>query len=144
MSNPFSAAQLWSLADQFATPLWVYDATTIRERIGQLQAFDTIRFAQKSCSNVHILQLMRERGVSVDSVSRGEILRALAAGFQVAALRQLVPDPGRIGNRGAVEIGELEQLRGNPRPHIDEGHVSQPAIGLAPLMGRGLKYGQAQ
>ncbi len=82
MSNPFSAAQLWSLADQFATPLWVYDAATIRERIGQLQAFDTIRFAQKACSNVHILQLMRERGVSVDSVSRGEILRALAAGFQ--------------------------------------------------------------
>ncbi len=82
MSNPFSAAQLWSLADQFGTPLWVYDAATIRERIAQLKAFDTVRFAQKACSNIHILSLMRAQGVAVDAVSRGEILRALAAGFK--------------------------------------------------------------
>ena len=81
MSNPFSPAQLWNLADEFGTPLWVYDAATIRERIAQLQAFDTVRFAQKACSNIHILKLMRAQGVKVDAVSRGEILRALAAGF---------------------------------------------------------------
>ena len=81
MSNPFSPEQLWSLADQFGTPLWVYDAATIRERIAQLGHFETIRFAQKACSNIHILRLMREQGVKVDAVSRGEILRALAAGF---------------------------------------------------------------
>ncbi len=81
MSNPFAPAQLWNLADEFGTPLWVYDAATIRERIAQLKAFDTVRFAQKACSNIHILKLMREQGVKVDAVSRGEILRALAAGF---------------------------------------------------------------
>jgi diaminopimelate decarboxylase len=79
--KPFSPAQLWNLADQYGTPLWVYDAATIRERIAQLKAFDTVRFAQKACSNIHILQLMREQGVKVDAVSRGEVLRALAAGF---------------------------------------------------------------
>jgi len=81
MSNPFSPAQLWSLADQFGTPLWVYDAATIRQRIAQVSNFDTVRFAQKACSNIHILKLMREQGVKVDAVSRGEILRALAAGY---------------------------------------------------------------
>ena len=81
MSNPFSPAQLWALADQFGTPLWVYDAATIRQRIAQVSNFDTIRFAQKACSNIHILKLMREQGVKVDAVSRGEILRALAAGY---------------------------------------------------------------
>lgn len=81
MSNPFSPAQLWSLADQFGTPLWVYDAATIRQRIAQVSNFETIRFAQKACSNIHILKLMREQGVKVDAVSRGEILRALAAGY---------------------------------------------------------------
>lgn len=81
MSNPFTPAQLWNLADAYGTPLWVYDAATIRERIAQLKAFDTVRFAQKACSNIHILKLMREQGVKVDAVSRGEILRALAAGF---------------------------------------------------------------
>ena len=82
MSNPFTPALLWNLADEFGTPLWVYDAATIRERITQLKAFDTVRFAQKACSNIHILKLMREQGVKVDAVSRGEILRALAAGFK--------------------------------------------------------------
>jgi diaminopimelate decarboxylase len=80
--NPFSDALLQSLARQHGTPLWVYDAATIRARIAELRAFDTIRFAQKANSNVHLLRLMREQGVVVDAVSRGEILRALAAGFK--------------------------------------------------------------
>jgi diaminopimelate decarboxylase len=70
--QPLLPAQLWNLADQYGTPLWVYDAATIRERIAQLKAFDTVRFAQKACSNIHILKLMREQGVKVDAVSRGE------------------------------------------------------------------------
>ena len=81
MSCSFSPEKLWNLADEFGTPLWVYDAQVIRARIAQLKAFDTIRFAQKACSNIHILKLMREQGVKVDAVSRGEILRAVAAGY---------------------------------------------------------------
>ena len=82
MTIPFTPEQLDALADQYGTPLWVYDAATIRNRIAQLQRFDTVRFAQKACSNIHILRLMREQGVKVDAVSRGEVLRALAAGYQ--------------------------------------------------------------
>ncbi len=81
MANPFPPALLQSLAQAHGTPLWVYDAATIRARIAALKSFDTIRFAQKACSNTHILRLMREQGVKVDSVSRGEVLRAMAAGF---------------------------------------------------------------
>lgn len=82
MANPFSPARLQALAKTFGSPLWVYDAATIRARIAALKAFDAIRFAQKACSNIHILRLMREQGVKVDAVSRGEILRALAAGYR--------------------------------------------------------------
>ncbi|BAK75588.1 diaminopimelate decarboxylase [Pseudogulbenkiania sp. NH8B] len=70
-----------AVARQYGTPVWLYDAAVIRERIAQLRAFDVIRFAQKACSNTHILRLMREQGVVVDAVSLGEIERALAAGF---------------------------------------------------------------
>ncbi|MET0519855.1 MAG: diaminopimelate decarboxylase [Burkholderiaceae bacterium] len=103
MANPFSPARLQALAHQYGSPLWVYDAATIRARIAALKAFDTIRFAQKACSNTHILRLMREQGVKVDAVSRGEILRALAAGFQSgasAAGTQPVPhgDAAVLGN----------------------------------------------
>ncbi|EMF4673792.1 diaminopimelate decarboxylase [Providencia stuartii] len=73
---------LSTLPEQFGTPVWVYDSSVIIERINQLKPFDTVRFAQKACSNIHILRLMREQGVKVDSVSLGEIERALVAGFR--------------------------------------------------------------
>lgn len=73
---------LYSLAQHYAGPFWVYDAETIRQRITQLRRFDVIRYAQKACSNHHILRLMRQAGVKIDAVSNGEIERALVAGFQ--------------------------------------------------------------
>ncbi|HEY1399098.1 diaminopimelate decarboxylase [Roseateles sp.] len=81
--TPAREQQFQALTAKYGTPLWVYDAAVIRERITALGGFDTVRFAQKACSNTHILGLMREQGVKVDSVSRGELLRAFAAGFTV-------------------------------------------------------------
>ncbi len=130
MSNPFTPAQLWSLADQFGTPLWVYDAATIRQRIAQVSNFDTVRFAQKACSNIHILKLMREQGVKVDAVSRGEILRALAAGFKAggepseivftadlfdAATLDCVVEHGVPVNAGSIDM--LRQLGPRSKGH---------------------------
>ena len=69
------------IARQFGTPAYIYDAAKIVERINDLQAFDDIRFAQKACSNLAILNLARQNGVLVDAVSAGEIRRALAAGY---------------------------------------------------------------
>jgi diaminopimelate decarboxylase len=70
------------LAQEFGTPLYVYDAAQIIERIEDLRAFDGIRYAQKACSNLAILDLIRRHGVLVDAVSAGEIGRALAAGYR--------------------------------------------------------------
>jgi diaminopimelate decarboxylase len=72
------------LARQFGTPTFVYDAAMIRRRIADLAAFDVIRYAQKACSNLAILDLVRRDGVLVDAVSGGEIRRALAAGYAPA------------------------------------------------------------
>ncbi len=73
--------RLHRLAEEHGTPLWVYKADVIAERIRQLRQFDVIRFAQKACSNIHILSFLRESGVLVDAVSAGEIERAVAAGY---------------------------------------------------------------
>jgi len=81
-TTALNAAQLLPLAQRYSGPFWAYDAQIIQQRIAQLHAFDVVRFAQKACSNIHILRLMRAAGVKVDSVSLGEIERALAAGFQ--------------------------------------------------------------
>ena len=80
-----NADNLLCLPAEFGCPVWVYDAQIVREKIAALHQFDVVRFAQKACSNIHILRLMREQGVKVDSVSLGEIERALAAGFDPKA-----------------------------------------------------------
>lgn len=79
--NPFTPTTIAPLAQQFSTPLWIYDADTITRQIAALQLFDVVRFAQKANSNTHILRLMKRQGVVVDSVSLGEIERALTSGF---------------------------------------------------------------
>ena len=76
-----SNEMLSALATEYGTPLWIYDAAAIRRRIEQLSAFDVVRFAQKACSNIHILREMRKAGVCIDAVSLGEIERAVRAGF---------------------------------------------------------------
>jgi diaminopimelate decarboxylase len=69
------------LTQQFGTPTYVYDQSQIDQRIADLGQFDVIRYAQKACGNLAILDRMRRQGVVVDAVSAGEIRRALAAGY---------------------------------------------------------------
>lgn len=69
------------LAARYGTPTYVYDTALIDQRIADLKAFDTIRYAQKACNNIAILDRMRKQGVVVDAVTSGEVQRALAAGF---------------------------------------------------------------
>jgi diaminopimelate decarboxylase len=70
------------LARRFGTPAFVYDAGMIRRRIADLAAFDVVRYAQKACSNLTIVDLVRRSGGLVDCVSAGEIRRALTAHYK--------------------------------------------------------------
>ncbi len=69
------------LAKSFGTPAFIYERAVIENRISELKSFDVVRFAQKACSNLAILALMRKNGVQVDAVSAGEIHRALKVGY---------------------------------------------------------------
>src|SRR5437016_4973421 len=86
------------LAERFGTPAYVYNAAKIIERIGDLKQFDLVRYAQKACSNIAILDLMRRHGVVVDAVSAGEVHRALKAGYKAGV-------GGRGHRREAVVAG---------------------------------------
>ncbi|MEZ6118828.1 MAG: diaminopimelate decarboxylase [Pirellulaceae bacterium] len=86
--TPFRQAiaghSVMELAREFGTPSYVYDASLIRQRIADLRRFDVIRYAQKACSNLAILDLVRREGVLVDAVSAGEVQRAIRAGYSPA------------------------------------------------------------
>ncbi|MFZ5831128.1 MAG: diaminopimelate decarboxylase [Planctomycetota bacterium] len=71
------------LAASFGTPLYIYDAAKILQRLADLRRFDAVRYAQKACSNLAILDLLRRHGSLVDAVSAGELRRAVAAGYSI-------------------------------------------------------------
>ncbi len=92
------------LAKQFGTPTYIYDAAKIVERIDDLRAFDHIRYAQKACSNLAVLDLIRRNGVLVDAVSAGEIRRALAAGYSSHGEPTPIIYTADIFDREALEL----------------------------------------
>lgn len=81
ITTHFAGVPVADLAREFGTPVYVYDATMIRQRVRDLAPFDVVRYAQKACSNLSVLRLVRDEGALVDAVSAGEIARALAAGY---------------------------------------------------------------
>ena len=81
LRDEIAGVSVHEIAKQFGTPTYVYDSAKIQQRIQDLAAFDVVRYAQKACSNIAILDLVRRAGAVVDAVSAGEIHRALKAGF---------------------------------------------------------------
>ena len=84
--HQIAGVSIADIARQFGTPTYIYDAASILERVSDLKPFDVIRYAQKACSNLAILDLVRRAGVLVDAVSAGEVYRALKAGYQPAEI----------------------------------------------------------
>jgi diaminopimelate decarboxylase len=139
------------LAREFGTPTYVYDASKVIERVNDLRAFDVIRYAQKACSNLAMLDLVRRQGVLVDAVSAGEIRRALAAGYTTVgdpppiiytadifdrASLQLVVEQGIAVNAGSPDmidqLGELAPGRNitlRINPGFGHGHSRKTNTG---------------
>ena len=73
---------LSQLAERYGTPLYVYSASTIRERTRALQrafrkARHTVCYSVKANSNLSILKLLGSLGCGFDVVSVGELERVL-------------------------------------------------------------------
>ena len=86
MSKVLSNTELANIADEFGTPLYVYDADKIKEQYNKLTiAFkntDTVFFyACKALTNINILKYIKFLGANVDCSSINEVKMALHAGF---------------------------------------------------------------
>jgi diaminopimelate decarboxylase len=82
---------LTRLAKRYGTPLYVYSATTIHERLTAFEnAFrnfavpHTICYSVKANSNLSILRLLARKGCGFDVVSGGELERVLVADRRAA------------------------------------------------------------
>jgi diaminopimelate decarboxylase len=98
---------LLQLAEQFGSPLYVYDAEKIQSQYNRLtKAFSKvdklrINYAMKALSNVAVLQLIKGMGAGLDTVSIQEVLLGLHAGY----------DPEKIFyTPNGVSLEEIEEV----------------------------------
>lgn len=75
-----------ALVDKFGSPLYVYEADTIRKRFRELREAITypmvdLHYACKANTSISILRLLRDEGACIDAVSPGEVFFAMHAGF---------------------------------------------------------------
>jgi diaminopimelate decarboxylase len=82
-------ANLESLANEFGTPLYVYDAETIKRQYSRLsKAFKgvttKIKYACKANTNLALMKYLRELGAGLDVVSIEEALIGLKAGYKAS------------------------------------------------------------
>ena len=153
-----SGMSIDSIVQKYGTPCYVYDMATIKQKVEDLRAFDLIRYAQKACSNIAILDRLRRLGVVVDAVSAGEVHRALAAGYgpegivytadvfdreALALVKKLglhvnCGSPDMIEQLGQVQPGASVTLRVNPG--FGHGHSQKTNTG-GPQSKHGIWHG---
>ncbi len=134
------------LAAKFGTPVYVYDAAKIIERIDDLKAFDVVRYAQKACSNIAILDLMRREGVVVDAVSAGEVARAVAAGYSYHGDPHPIIYTADIFDRGSLALVVEKGLPvncGSPDMISQLGEAA-PGRGITLRINPGFGHGHSQ
>lgn len=76
------------LAEEFGTPLYVYDVNLIRKNsraflktFKELDVKAKVSYASKAFSSIAILQVVEEEGLGLDVVSEGELYTAIQANF---------------------------------------------------------------
>lgn len=80
-------SQLLQAAEDFGSPLYIYDADRIAKQYNRLvSAFDGVKtlklnYAVKALSNISVLKLMKQLGAGLDTVSFQEVQLGLAAGY---------------------------------------------------------------
>ncbi|MBO6881158.1 diaminopimelate decarboxylase [Winogradskyella sp.] len=79
---------LLQIAEDFGSPVYVYDADTITSQYNRLtKAFSTVKnlklnYAVKALSNISVLKLFNSLGSGLDTVSIQEVQLGLKAGFK--------------------------------------------------------------
>lgn len=101
------AKQLLQLAEEFGSPLYVYDAAKIQSQYQRLEkAFSKtgslrINYAVKALSNISVLKLLKQMGSGLDTVSIQEVQLGLIAGFAPESI---------IYTPNGVSVEEIEEV----------------------------------
>ncbi len=104
------AKDLVQLASEFGNPLYVYDAEKIQSQYQRLTAAFSkvsrlrINYAAKALSTISILQLLKDMGSNLDTVSIQEVQLGLHAGF---APHQIIYTPNGVSFEEIEAVAQL-------------------------------------
>jgi diaminopimelate decarboxylase len=112
-----------TIADDFGTPVYVYDMATLKANAADVLAFPnafglTARYAMKASPNAAILKIFNEAGLHIDASSGNEVRRAIAAGVPAANIslstQELPADFAELYDLGieinACSLNQLERF----------------------------------
>lgn len=121
MPNPthIQEVSIAALADEFGTPLYIYDGEKITSQVKTLkEAFSAvplkIKYATKALSNINILKLIRKAGAGVDAVSIEEVKLCMLAGYTPAEIMYTPSGVGFEEIQEAVNLGIMINLDSLP------------------------------
>ena len=100
------------LAQQFGTPLYVYNEAVLRQRCRELKALSSlpgfgVNYSVKANTNPVLLRIIREEGLVVDAMSPGELYMDRLAGFTADEILYISNNISEAELRNAVEHGVL-------------------------------------
>ena len=128
---------LRTIAGAVGTPVYVYSAATLERHVdafrAALPAGSLIAYAVKANGSLAVLRTVGRRGAGADTVSEGEIRRALAAG--IAPERIVFSGVGKTDAElaFAVEAGVAE-INVESEPELDRLHAVAAARGARPAI----------
>lgn len=108
MSESLSRQQLISIANEFGTPVYVYQAEKIKEQYNKLvSAFSIVDtkffYASKALTNVNVLKYIHSLGCGIDCSSVNEVKLALQAGAPVERI---------LYTSNGIAFDEIEEVTG--------------------------------
>ena len=109
---------LLNIAQEFGTPVYVYDADSIKTQYEKLKTSfgeqTKFFYACKSLTNINILKYVEKLGANLDCVSINEVKLGLKAGFS----------PERIlFTPNCVDLAEIEEAMAE-KVHINIDNIS--------------------
>jgi diaminopimelate decarboxylase len=142
------------IAEEFGTPLFVYDRGMLDRKLGQLQSAIPefqIYYSVKANPNLAILRHFVRRGCGLEIASAGELIQALAAGCSPHTI--VMAGPGKtdrdlelalsceIGEVHIESAGEAARISALCRSHHVRGRVGIRVNPTAEVQGGAMRMG---
>ncbi len=109
---------LLKIADEFGTPVYVYDVASIKDQYEKLTSSFTKKtrffYAAKALTNINILKYVKNLGANLDCVSINEVKLGLKAGFTSDRI---------LFTPNCVDLAEIEEAMTH-KVHINIDNIS--------------------